>query len=57
MKGAFGALYWSPQTFWSSTITEYMLAIDGLNELNGGGEKKSEGPSDEEMSALLERYG
>ena len=56
MKGAFGALHWTPDVFWRSTITEYMMAIEGFNELNGGA-KKDEGPSDGEMAALLEQYG
>ncbi|TPJ86960.1 phage tail assembly chaperone [Mesorhizobium sp. B2-5-12] len=56
MKGAFGGLQWSPETFWRSTITEYMLAIEGFNDLNGDG-KKDEGPSDDDMSDLVARYG
>ncbi|MBZ9980398.1 phage tail assembly chaperone [Mesorhizobium sp. BR-1-1-8] len=56
MKGAFGALHWTPETFWRSTVTEYMMAVDGLNEMNGAS-KKGDGPSDDDMSALLERYG
>lgn len=56
MKGAFGVLQWTPETFWRSTITEYMLAIEGFNSANGG-EKEEDGPSDREMASLLERYG
>lgn len=56
MKGAFGALHWSPDVFWRSTLTEYMAAIDGFNMVNGA-EKKSEAPSDEEVEALVKRYG
>jgi hypothetical protein len=56
MKGAFGALHWTPETFWRSTITEYMMAIEGFNALNGG-EKKDQGPSDEDLAALLAKYG
>ena len=56
MKGAFGALQWSPETFWKSTLTEYTLAIEGFSEANGGG-KKDDGPTDREMAALMERYG
>ncbi|MFC3326206.1 phage tail assembly chaperone [Mesorhizobium cantuariense] len=55
MKGAFGVLHWTPEVFWKSTVTEYTLAIEGFNEANSS--KKDEGPSDDEMSALLERYG
>ncbi|TPM58973.1 phage tail assembly chaperone [Mesorhizobium sp. B2-2-4] len=56
MKGAFGVLHWTPDVFWRSTITEYMLAIEGFNDANGGG-KKDEAPSDEELAALVARYG
>ncbi|MBZ9808127.1 phage tail assembly chaperone [Mesorhizobium sp. ESP-6-2] len=55
MKGAFGALQWTPDVFWRSTVTEYMLAIEGFNEANGG--KKDEGPSDQDMASLIQRYG
>ncbi|AZO54863.1 phage tail assembly chaperone [Mesorhizobium sp. M8A.F.Ca.ET.202.01.1.1] len=56
MKGAFGALQWTPETFWRSTLTEYMLAIDGFNELNDGG-KRDNGPSDDDLATLLAKYG
>ncbi|WP_281405319.1 phage tail assembly chaperone [Mesorhizobium sp. B2-5-7] len=57
MKGAFGALHWTPAVFWASTLTEYMFAIEGFNEANGGGSKKEEGPTDDDMADLLARYG
>lgn len=56
MRGAFGALKWTPEVFWRSTITEYTLAIEGFNEANGGG-KKTEAPSDDDLAKLVERYG
>lgn len=56
MKGAFGALHWSPDVFWKSTLTEYMSAIDGYNMVNGGGEK-SDAPGDDELAALVAKYG
>lgn len=52
-----GALHWTPDVFWRSTITEYMLAIEGFNEINGSGKPKDDGPDDDEMAALLARYG
>lgn len=55
MKGAFGALHWTPEVFWGSTLTEYMMAIEGFNALNGG--DKQAGPSDEDMATLLAKYG
>ncbi|WP_352544454.1 MULTISPECIES: phage tail assembly chaperone [unclassified Mesorhizobium] len=57
MKGAFGALHWTPDVFWRATITEYMIAIEGFNELNGAGGEKESGPSDDDMANLLARYG
>lgn len=56
MRGAFGYLKWTPEVFWSATLTEYFRAIEGHNEANGG-KKKAEAPSDDEMQRLLERYG
>ena len=57
MRGAFGALGWTPDVFWASTLTEYMLAIEGFNDANGGGEKEGAGPSDDELAELVKRYG
>ena len=56
MKGAFGFLKWTPDTFWASTITEYFMAIEGHNEANGA-TKKDEAPSDDAMASLLAKYG
>lgn len=57
MRGAFGFLKWTPETFWASTLTEYFTAIEGHNEANGSGKKKVEPPSKDEMTDLLARYG
>lgn len=56
MKDAFGVIKWTPDVFWTSTIAEYLRAIDGHNEANGGG-KKDKGPSDDELAELVKRYG
>lgn len=56
MKGAFGALHWSPEMFWKSTLTEYLAAIDGYNMVNGGGDK-TDAPSDDALEDLVQRYG
>lgn len=56
MRGAFGYLKWTPDVFWSCTLTEYFRAIEGHNEANGG-KKKVDGPSDGEMAKLLAKYG
>lgn len=56
MNGAFGYLKWTPDTFWASTLTEYIVAIEGHNEANGGG-KKVKAPSDDDLEALMRRYG
>lgn len=56
MRGAFGVLKWTPETFWASTLTEYFAAIEGHNEAQGG-KKKVEPPSDDEMAKLLAKYG
>jgi hypothetical protein len=57
MKGAFGHLGWTPEVFWRSTVTEYMLAIAGYNEKNGAESDKDKGPSDDDLAALVARYG
>jgi hypothetical protein len=56
MRGAFGYLKWTPETFWSATLTEYLQAIDGHNEAQGG-KRKVEPPSGDEMAELLAKYG
>lgn len=56
MKGAFGALQWKPETFWTSTLTEFVLAMEAFAMVQGG-EKKPEAPSDDEMADLLAKYG
>jgi len=56
MRVAFGALKWTPDIFWSATLSEFVQAIEGLNEANGV-KKKVGAPSDAEMEKLLERYG
>lgn len=56
MKGAFGALRWTPETFWRSTLTEYITAIKAFNEMQEGG-KDTEPPTEGEMADLLARYG
>lgn len=56
MKGAFGALQWTPETFWRSTLTEYINAIEAFNEMHGG-EKEPEAPTEDEMAKLLAKYG
>lgn len=57
MRGAFGALGWTPDVFWAATLTEYTLAIEGFNQANGGGADKDKGPSDDELAELVKRYG
>ena len=56
MRSAFGALKWTPEVFWSSTITEYILAIEGFNEANGA-KKAVEPPSEDDLAKLVEKYG
>ncbi|CAI2935016.1 conserved protein of unknown function [Aminobacter niigataensis] len=56
MRSAFGSLKWTPEVFWRSTVTEYILAIEGFNEANGSG-KKTEPPSDDDLARLVEKYG
>lgn len=56
MRSAFGALNWSPEVFWGSTLTEFIDAIEGRNEANGA-KKPVEPPSEGELDELVKRYG
>jgi len=56
MKLAFGYLRWTPETFWQSTLTELLVAVDGLNETKTG-KAKVKPPTDDEMAKLLAKYG
>lgn len=56
MRVAFGALKWTPAVFWASTLTEFLDAIEGLNEANGG-EKKDEAPTEDALDDLVAKYG
>lgn len=53
---AFGALNWPPEVFWGSTLTEFIDAIEGRNEANGG-TKPVEPPSDADLDELVRKYG
>lgn len=59
MRVAFGYLRWTPEVFWSSTMTEFLSATEGLNEVNQAkaGKSKVEPPTGDEMAKLLARYG
>lgn len=56
MRTAFGGLHWTPDVFWSATLTEFIDAIEGHNEANGA-KKPVEPPSDAELDDLVRRYG
>lgn len=56
MRAAFGALKWSPQQFWSSTLTEFLEALHGLAEANGA-EEPLEAPSELDLDDLVAKYG
>ncbi|NGN44988.1 phage tail assembly chaperone [Mesorhizobium sp. CGMCC 1.15528] len=56
MEDAFGFLHWHPVVFWESTLTEFLSARDGLNRANGV-EEKPQGPSDDDLDALVRQYG
>lgn len=47
---------WRPAEFWATTITEFFAAWDIFCEMNADPEK-TDAPSDDEMDALLKRYG
>ena len=56
MRVAFGALKWTPPVFWAATLSEFMDAIEGLNEANGG-EQTDEPPSADDLDDLVAKYG
>nr|MDX8318191.1 phage tail assembly chaperone [Agrobacterium sp. rho-8.1] len=55
-KVAFGGLGWMPQTFWSATLTEFILAAHGWSEANGA-KKEIEPPSENQLDDLIKKYG
>lgn len=55
MRAAFGILGWPPAAFWEATVTEYMTAVEGFNLANGA--KRDEPITDDELDALVARYG
>ncbi len=56
MRLGIGALGWRPADFWSATLTEFFEAIRGFNDANGDG-KNADAPTDDELDALVRRYG
>jgi hypothetical protein len=42
--------------FWSATLTEFFEAINGHNEAQGA-EETAKAPSEDEMAALVAKYG
>lgn len=56
MRIGIGGLQWRPSDFWQATLTEFFEAIHGYNESKGGGGDVKP-PSDQEMAALIARYG
>ncbi|SFB52264.1 Phage tail assembly chaperone protein, TAC [Rhizobium sp. NFR07] len=58
MRIGIGGLKWRPADFWSSTMTEFFEAINGHNDAQGGEtEKSTAAPTENEMAALLARFG
>ncbi|QND13435.1 phage tail assembly chaperone [Rhizobium leguminosarum bv. trifolii] len=56
MRTGLGGLGWRPADFWSATLTEFFEAINGHNEAQGG-EEPTAAPSEDEMAALVAKYG
>ncbi|MBC2886484.1 phage tail assembly chaperone [Ochrobactrum sp. CM-21-5] len=56
LQAAFGILRWTPKTFWNSSLTEFLAALDGFTEARGG-KKNAEPPTDAQMDDLLKKYG
>ena len=56
MRIGIGGLGWRPADFWDATMTEFFEAIHGYNEAQGG-ESKPAAPTQNEMDALLAKYG
>ncbi|PRD42306.1 phage tail assembly chaperone [Phyllobacterium phragmitis] len=54
---AYGALRWTPDVFWRSTLSELVIAIDGYCEAKGIEKSKAAAPSKDEIDALLAKYG
>ncbi|WP_235975150.1 phage tail assembly chaperone [Stappia albiluteola] len=50
------ALGWRPSDFWSASLVEFFVAIEGHAEMNGA-DKASDGVDPDEYEALKRRYG
>ncbi|RWX28966.1 phage tail assembly chaperone [Rhizobium leguminosarum] len=56
MRIGLGGLGWRPADFWEATLTEFFEAINGHNEAQGA-EQPEAAPSDDEVQALIAKYG
>lgn len=54
MATALGVLGWSPDTFWTATITEFNAAVDGWNRAHGGA--SPDAMSREELEDMMREY-
>jgi hypothetical protein len=56
MRSGIGGLGWRPSEFWQSTMTEFFEAINGHNESQGA-EQETAAPNEDEVAALVAKYG
>jgi hypothetical protein len=56
MTAALGPLQWRPAEFWAATVTEFFVAVESFSDMHAD-PKKVDAPDDDEMAALLEKYG
>jgi len=50
---AIGGLGWSPKTFWRATLAEFVMALDGHNQVQGSARGKPRPLSVAEQEELL----
>jgi hypothetical protein len=48
---------WTPETFWKSTLREYLAALDGWNEAHGPRKAGADGQTYEEFMEEMKEAG
>ncbi|MFS2324612.1 phage tail assembly chaperone [Brucella sp. H1_1004] len=55
-QSAFGVLRWTPDTFWNSSLSEFLSALEGF-AIARGGKKQIDAPSQDQLDDLISKYG
>ncbi|WP_435656154.1 phage tail assembly chaperone [Brucella pituitosa] len=47
---------WTPDTFWNSSLSEFLSALEGF-AIARGGKKQIDAPSQDQLDELISKYG